>query len=164
MFYNILAIILHHRIEKGMEPMLQRTQFGFRRKCSTTDAVQCIRRIVDKGEQTDTDTILVLLDWEQAFDKIYHKGLLTALKRIGVEEKIIKIIRAMYEGATFMVEEAGRQSTWKTGVWHKTRLPALPLPIHRPHDGSLPRCPRKTTRGTRKPKGKRGNLRPGPLC
>ena len=113
MFYTILATIIHRRIEVSMEPILQITQFGFRKKCSTTDAVQCVRRIIDKGEQTDTDTILALLGWEQAFDKISHKGLRRALERMGMEPKIIRLIEAMYNGATFMVEEAGGQSEWK---------------------------------------------------
>ncbi len=64
-----------------MEPWLQNMQYGFRKKRSTGDAIQCVRRVVDKGESTRTPTILVLLDWEKAFDRVSQEGLLDALAR-----------------------------------------------------------------------------------
>ena len=61
-----------------MEPHLQKMQYGFRQNRGTADAIHCIRRIVDKGESTRTPTILMLLDWEKAFEKVSQVGLMAA--------------------------------------------------------------------------------------
>ena len=68
--YKIFASVLQKRLAATTEENLQPTQFGFRRKKSTADALHCVRRVIDKGEMTNTKTLLVLLDWEKAFDKV----------------------------------------------------------------------------------------------
>ena len=94
-------------------------QFGFRRNRSTADAIHCVRRIVDKGESTGTPTILVLLDWEKAFDKVSQVGLMEALERMNVDDKMRRVIRALYRRPTFKVEVDGAPSGWyeqKAGI------------------------------------------------
>jgi hypothetical protein len=94
-------------------------QYGFRKKRGTRDAIHCIRRIIDKGESTRTPTILVLLDWEKAFDRVSQEGMLKAMERLNVDAKIIRVIRAMYNNPTFMVEIDGVESGWhpqRTGI------------------------------------------------
>ena len=112
--YKILAAIIQKRLESKLDDKLQRTQFGFRRKRSTADAILCIRRIIDKGEMTQSKTLLVLLDWEKAFDTVSHIGLFTILKRLGVETKVINLIKAIYNNPSFYVDTDGMQSTVMT--------------------------------------------------
>ena len=38
-------------------------------------------------EKTGNKEIMVLLDWEKAFDKVTHEALFSALERIGLDEK-----------------------------------------------------------------------------
>lgn len=47
-FYKIMAVILQKRIAEKLDEHLQATQYGFRKKRGTTDALQCIRRITRK--------------------------------------------------------------------------------------------------------------------
>lgn len=74
--YKILAIIIQNRISDGLDVHLQATQYGFRKKRGTADALQHVRRMVEKGESTTFKTLLVLLDWEKAFDEISHEALI----------------------------------------------------------------------------------------
>ena len=60
--YKIFAAIVHKRLADKLDKFLQRTQFGFRKGLGTADAIQCVRRAAEHGEQTNTKTILVLLD------------------------------------------------------------------------------------------------------
>ena len=46
-----------------------------------------------KGEKTNTKTLLLLLDWEKAFDKVRHEALLLALTRMNVPEKYVNAIK-----------------------------------------------------------------------
>ena len=36
-------------------------------------ALHYVRRVIEKGEETRTKTLLVLLDWEKAFDNVIHE-------------------------------------------------------------------------------------------
>ena len=47
-----------------------KTQYGFRKGKSTTHALYIARRIQDLAAQNGDNIVLVLLDWEEAFDKI----------------------------------------------------------------------------------------------
>ena len=117
--YKVLAAIVQDRIATKLDKFLQKTQYGFRQKRGTADAIHYVRRMIDKGERTGTKTLLVLLDWEKAFDKVLHHKLLEALTRMNIPSKIINIVRAMYTQPTFCVEKDGTKSEWKaqeTGI------------------------------------------------
>ena len=79
--YKLIAAALQRRIEAGIDHVLQRTQYGFRKNRSTREALYNIRRVITAGESTKTKTFLLLLDWAKAFDKIDHEGLISALER-----------------------------------------------------------------------------------
>ena len=64
------------------------------------------------GQQTHNKLHMVLLDWEKAFDKVDREGLIIALKRMGVDKKIRKVIENLYENTQFIVEIEGVESEW----------------------------------------------------
>ena len=47
---------------------------------------------------------MVLLDWEKAFDKIFHGKLFEAMRRMGVPEKIVQIINNLKVDEIFSVQ------------------------------------------------------------
>ena len=102
--YKLIATALQRRIEAGIDHLLQRTQYGFRKGRDTREALYNIRRVITAGESTKTKTFLLLLDWAKAFDKIDHEGLISALERHSVAPKIVNIIKDIYRKATFYVE------------------------------------------------------------
>ena len=112
--YKLFAAVIQRRMADKLDHHLQKTQFGFRKNRSTADALHCIRRVIDKGEMTNTKTLLVLLDWEKAFDRVSHVGLFKCLERLQVDGKIINLIKAMYSHPTFYVEVDGTDSQWHT--------------------------------------------------
>ena len=117
--YKLFASIIQKCLADKLDMFLQKTQYGFRRKRGTADALHYIRRIVDKGEMTQSKTLLVLLDWEKAFDKVIHEQLLGALERMNVPAKMVTLIREMYRNPQFIVETEGQTSSWKrqeTGI------------------------------------------------
>ena len=116
---KIIAAIIQLRISTGLDHHLQSTQYGFRKKRGTADALQYIRRMVGKGEARQNKTLLVLLDWEKAFDKIRHEMLIDALERMNIPGRLVNLIKSMYTNPTFQVSMDGRTSEWKkqyTGI------------------------------------------------
>ena len=112
--YKIFASILKQRIEQGVEEELQATQFGFRKNKSTGQAIHCIRRLQEYAESGHDKLKIVLLDWEKAFDKIHHHKLFEAMERIGIDDHLINITKALYSNPTFRVKMNGHTSEWKT--------------------------------------------------
>ena len=74
------------RLSTVLDKHLQTTQYGFRQKRSTQQALHYVRRIFEKGEKTNTKTLMVLLDLEKAFDKVIRNKLFEAPERMNVPE------------------------------------------------------------------------------
>ena len=51
--YKIVASIIQKRLANTLDDKLQKTQCGFRKKKSTSQAIHIIRRIIDMGEKSD---------------------------------------------------------------------------------------------------------------
>ena len=113
--YKLIAAAIQRRIEAGIDHLLQRTQYGFRKNRSTREALYNIRRVITAGESTKTKTFLLLLDWAKAFDTIDHEGLISTLERLNVAPKLINLIKDIYKKATFFRCHFG-SSLW-LGRW-----------------------------------------------
>ena len=50
--YKIMARVIQMRIDEGIEQDLQKTQYGFRKKRGTQEALYCIRRAITAGESS----------------------------------------------------------------------------------------------------------------
>lgn len=67
---------------KRLRPVIERKklipnhQFGFRQKHSTLDQVHRITNIIEKALEEKLICSTIFLDVEQAFDKVWHKGLI----------------------------------------------------------------------------------------
>ncbi len=62
---------------------------------------------------------MVLLDWEKAFDKVDREGMFLAMERMGVDDKLIRMVKLLYKETFFNIEIDGETSSWKeqeTGI------------------------------------------------
>ena len=109
-FYKIFAALIQKRLANTLDPYLLKTQYGFRKNKSTSDAIHCIRRAMEYGERTGNKEILVLLDWEKAFDKITHEALHQAMARMNVHIKYRNIIKQIYKNPKFYITMEGQKS------------------------------------------------------
>ena len=81
---------------------------------------------MEYGEATPEKQILVLLDWQKAFDKISHEALFSSLERMNFPVKYINIIKEIYKHPTFKVEMEGQTSPYlkqesdKAAPYHHT--------------------------------------------
>jgi len=72
---------------------LRKTQYGFRKGRSTVDALFILRRILEWVQnQKDGKFYMLFLDCKMAFDKVDHKALLIALKRMGFSQQYDMLI------------------------------------------------------------------------
>ena len=59
----------------------------------------------DIAEQQGSNLIITFLDWEKAFDKVQHDKLYVALRRLGVHQQLIDVIRNCYSNPCFFAED-----------------------------------------------------------
>ena len=112
--YKILAIILLERLRAaGAESVLWATQFGFRRRRGTKDALFVARRVLEETlEFQNGRAILLALDWAKAFDSISPTGLSKALARFGLPRFFVEMVEAIYSERRFYVADGGAKSKW----------------------------------------------------
>ena len=97
-----------------LEPWIHKTQYGFRPRKSTSQAIFLTRRLMDLAERQGTNMSLVLLDWEKAFEKIDQKKLKQVLQRLSVPQNIIQVVQNIYREAKFRVTKGEHFSSFRT--------------------------------------------------
>ena len=106
--------MIRNRMQDVLEEHLCDTQYGFRPFRSTSQAIYLTRRLQDIYEQKGTNMIITFLDWEKAFDKVQHCRLWIALRRLGIHDTFIEVLKdCYYAKASFFVEDEYGTSTAK---------------------------------------------------
>ena len=111
--YKVLASILQKRLENGgSEERVRTTQYGFRPKRGTVQAISIARRIIDAAYSSKhPGVIAILLDWAKAFDRIKPDALVTALERFGLPAPMLHMIASIYRSRSFVLKDVCGNST-----------------------------------------------------
>ena len=84
-------------------------QIGFEKGSSTIDHLFTFKTIIDKHTQTTSQKLYTcFIDFRQAFDKIWHQGLLYKLTQIGINNNFFTIIKNMYSKTKLSVKTQNR--------------------------------------------------------
>ena len=98
-------------IDAGAERRLWKSQFGFRKHCSTEDAIYTARRHIELALARRSGTVkLLALDWKKAFDSVHVGRLLDALRRFGLPIEIRNMVSAMLRHRRFVVNDCSQSS------------------------------------------------------
>ena len=84
-----------------------------RKARSTAQPLHIARRVIEMTEATQGNVIMVLLDWEQAFDKVDQSKLIEARIRLKIPGEVINTIKAIYKGPQFKVRDCNLESEYK---------------------------------------------------
>ena len=94
--YKLYARILQRRIADAVDSCIRKTQYGFRKGRSTVNALFILRRLLEWVQNhKDGKFYMQFLDLEKAFDRIDHRALIVALRRMGLPEIYINNIKAI---------------------------------------------------------------------
>lgn len=81
------------RLQKYTEKIIGSYQCGFRKGKSTTDHIFANKLILEKHHEYNKDIHLVFVDFKQAYDNIDRSKLWTALRKFGIPEKLVRLIK-----------------------------------------------------------------------
>src|SRR5437867_92495 len=98
---KVLERVIETRIRKIVKT--DEMQFGFNPGKGTTDAIYIVCQVREKFLGKQKELWITFVDLEKAFDRVPRDVLWWALRRVGVEEWIVNVIKSMYEGGTTSV-------------------------------------------------------------
>ena len=75
------------------------SQFGFVPGRGTTDAIFVVRQLQEKYQAVNKRLYMAFVDLEKAFDCVPPKVIWRALRKLGVEEWILRLVQGMYANA-----------------------------------------------------------------
>lgn len=83
--------------------ILSENQAGFRANHSTTDHIFVLKTLCDIMRNRKKKLYCAFVDYEKAFDKVWHTGLWIKLIRSGVGGRFLKVLMNMYQGISSCV-------------------------------------------------------------
>ena len=75
------------------------SQFGFVPGRGTTDAIFVVRQLQEKYLAVNKRLYMAFVDLEKAFDRVPQRVIWWALRKLGVEEWIVRLVQGMYANA-----------------------------------------------------------------
>ena len=94
----ILGRIIIERICIGIDHRLRKEQARFRSGRGTTEQIFILRNILEQVNEWQVTLYINFVDFEKAFDSVHRNGLWTIMSQYGIPQKIINIVKALYDG------------------------------------------------------------------
>ena len=113
-FYYLLSKVFEKVINNQLtefiedNDILPATQFGFRKKLSTSNAVELLVQEIQKSKRNKEKSLAIFIDVSKAFDCCNHDVIFSKLGSIGLSENGIKLFRSYFKDR--------KQAVWLNGA------------------------------------------------
>jgi hypothetical protein len=104
---KLFGIILNERLQEfcSESNLIDECQIGFKKKARTTDHMFIIRTLIEKYCKKGKKPLYAcFVDFQKAFDSIWHEAMLVKLLRCEIGGPFYKIIKSMYENISSTVK------------------------------------------------------------
>jgi hypothetical protein len=113
---KILLTIIQGRLATYIEREISEEQTGFRKGRGIRDQIASIRWILERAMEYGKTVLMCFIDYSKAFNCVDHSRLWNALRRIGVPEQLIVLIKSLY-----MKQEAAVRTEYGNTEWFEVR-------------------------------------------
>ena len=93
---KIILRVLMVRNSRIFDREAGRTQSGFRKGMGTREGIFNLRNIVEKLLEKHRKIYICFIDYEKAFDRVYHEKLIEILEKYEIDGKDIRLIKNLY--------------------------------------------------------------------
>ena len=87
---KVLERVIERRVRDKVQ--IDGMQFGFRSGRDTTDAIFIVRQMKERFLAKKQEVWMAFVDLEKAFDRVLHEVVWWALRKLGVDEWLVKVI------------------------------------------------------------------------
>ena len=109
--YKIYTHVIKNRLKNVIPIIISKHQTGFQKGKSTTDNLILMYLVLEYYERNPHEEgYLVQIDFEKAFDSVEHRFLFSVLKKIGLGNKMIEMIKVAFSGCSSMILVNGHLS------------------------------------------------------
>ena len=105
---KVLERVIERRVRDKVQ--IDSMQFGFRPGRGTTDAIFIVRQMQERFLAKKQEVWMAFVDLEKAFDRVPREVVWWALRKLKVDEWLVRVIQAMYEGVSTAVKLGERKS------------------------------------------------------
>ncbi|CAI5483585.1 unnamed protein product [Closterium sp. Yama58-4] len=98
-FYKLLAKVLANRIKKVLPRVISPNQFGFLTRRSLKDAISLVADVIDAAAEEDEDWLLLLVDFQKAYDSVSREYLFKTLGDMGFSAEFTAWVKGFHDGA-----------------------------------------------------------------
>jgi hypothetical protein len=105
--YKVLAKTLAGRIQSALTHIIRPNQTGLVEGRSILDNVFMAQEALGWVEESEQDLVLLLLDFEKAFNRIEWGFLFTALAKLGFNGTWVNWVRSLYQAASSAIKVNG---------------------------------------------------------
>jgi hypothetical protein len=102
---KVLERVIEKRVRNIVD--IDDMQFGFRPGRGTTDATYIVRQVQERFLANKKELWIAFVDLQKAFDWVPREVVWWSLRKVGVDEWLINMIKAMYVGTTTAVKGKG---------------------------------------------------------
>jgi hypothetical protein len=109
---KLFSTVMNDRLVLWCEKanIISDAQFGFRKGCSTVDAIFILQNIVQHFLHNGKKLYCAFVDLKKAFDSVYRNGLWYKLHGKGVRSKMLHILKAMYDSVKVTIRHCNNYS------------------------------------------------------
>ena len=97
---KILCSLLNERVlaHCSKNELISKNQIGFQRNSRTSDHLLTLRTLVKKYVTVGKEKLYVcFVDFQKAFDSVWHKGLFYKLQKVGINGNSLNLIKDLYK-------------------------------------------------------------------
>ena len=111
-FAKLFTSILNERLKQWAETndILTDAQFGFKPNCSTVDAIFILNALIERQLQNKEKLFCCYIDYRKAYDVINRGQLWSKMINMGIDGKLLTLIRSMYNEVKLQVKHMGSLS------------------------------------------------------
>ena len=107
---KVLTRVILNRIGKIIDERLRDNQCGFRPGRGCSDQIFTLRQLIEKNREFGRDIYISFIDFSQAYDSVWREGMWELLGKYGVDHKLIRILKNLYEGIMACVRIEGENT------------------------------------------------------
>ena len=109
---KIMSKIILNRMKKIVDKKLRKNQAGFSPNRSCADQITTLRIIIKQSQEWNCPLYINFIDYQKAFDSLDRNSLWKIMAHYGIPQKVIRLVRSMYENAGGNILHNGKLSTF----------------------------------------------------